>query len=118
MYGLKIAGRDQVSFGPVPVLMEVKIIWSPVVVVYAYLKIFIDLFPIGFWPCGLAENCNRTSFKMRQKKCVVQVTRHTQTFYLPTLNFFLQILKLEENSGGGGGGGGGTSVKLFLFSIC
>ena len=28
MYGLKIAGMDQVSFGPVPVLMVVKIIWS------------------------------------------------------------------------------------------
>ena len=28
MYGLKIAGTDQVSFGPVPVLMVVKIIWS------------------------------------------------------------------------------------------
>ena len=27
-YGLKIAGTDQVSFGPVPVLMVVKIIWS------------------------------------------------------------------------------------------
>ena len=26
MYGLKIAGTDQVSFGPVPVLMVVKII--------------------------------------------------------------------------------------------
>ena len=31
MYGLKIAGTDQVSFGPVPVLMVVKIIWSTVV---------------------------------------------------------------------------------------
>ena len=28
MYRLKIAGMDQVSFGPVPVLMAVKIIWS------------------------------------------------------------------------------------------
>ena len=28
MYGLKIAGTDQVSFGPVPVLMGVKNIWS------------------------------------------------------------------------------------------
>ena len=28
MYRLKIAGMDQVSFGPVPVLMIVKIIWS------------------------------------------------------------------------------------------
>ena len=28
MYGLKIAGTDQVSFGPVSVLMVVKIIWS------------------------------------------------------------------------------------------
>ena len=28
MYGLKIADTDQVSFGPVPVLMAVKIIWS------------------------------------------------------------------------------------------
>ena len=27
---LKIAGTDQVSFGPVPVLMVVKIIWSTV----------------------------------------------------------------------------------------
>ena len=30
MYRLKIAGMDQVSFGPVPVLMVVKIIWSTV----------------------------------------------------------------------------------------
>ena len=30
MYGLKIAGTNQVSFGPVPVLMLVKIIWSTV----------------------------------------------------------------------------------------
>ena len=30
MYGLKIAGTDQVSYGPVPVLMVVKIIWSTV----------------------------------------------------------------------------------------
>ena len=32
MYGLKIAGTDQVSFGPAPapVLMVVKIIWSTV----------------------------------------------------------------------------------------
>ena len=30
MYGLKIAGRDQVSFGLIPVLMVVKIIWSTV----------------------------------------------------------------------------------------
>ena len=28
MYGLKIAGSDQVSFGSVPVLMVVTIIWS------------------------------------------------------------------------------------------
>ena len=28
MHRLKIAGTDQVSFGPVPVLMVVKIIWS------------------------------------------------------------------------------------------
>ena len=28
MYRFKIAGMDQVSFGPVPVLMVVKIIWS------------------------------------------------------------------------------------------
>ena len=28
MYGLKIAITDQVAFGPVPVLMVVKIIWS------------------------------------------------------------------------------------------
>ena len=28
MYGLKIAGTDQGSFGPVPVQMVVKIIWS------------------------------------------------------------------------------------------
>ena len=28
MYRLKIAGTDQVSLGPVPVLMVVKIIWS------------------------------------------------------------------------------------------
>ena len=27
MYRLKIAGTDQVSFGPVPVRMVVKIIW-------------------------------------------------------------------------------------------
>ena len=27
---MKIAGTDQVSFGPVPVLMVVKIIWSTV----------------------------------------------------------------------------------------
>ena len=31
MYGLKIAATDQVSFGPVSVLMVVKIIWSTVV---------------------------------------------------------------------------------------
>ena len=31
MYGLEIAGMDQCSFGPVPVLMVVKIIWSTVV---------------------------------------------------------------------------------------
>ena len=30
MYGLKIAVTDQVSFGPVPVLMVVKIILSTV----------------------------------------------------------------------------------------
>ena len=30
MYGLKIAGTDQVSFVPVSVLMVVKIIWSTV----------------------------------------------------------------------------------------
>ena len=28
MYGLKIPDMDQVSFGPVPVLMGVKFIWS------------------------------------------------------------------------------------------
>ena len=28
MYRLKIAGTDQVSFEPVPLLMAVKIIWS------------------------------------------------------------------------------------------
>ena len=28
MYRLKIAGMDQVSFGPVPALIAVKIIWS------------------------------------------------------------------------------------------
>ena len=28
MYGLKIAGTDQVSFGPVPILMVVNIICS------------------------------------------------------------------------------------------
>ena len=28
MYGLKIAGADQVSFGPVLVLMVIKNIWS------------------------------------------------------------------------------------------
>ena len=28
MFGLKIAGTDQVSFEPVPILMVVKIIWS------------------------------------------------------------------------------------------
>ena len=28
MYGLKIAGTDQISFGQVPVLMVGKIIWS------------------------------------------------------------------------------------------
>ena len=28
MYRLKIAGTDQLSFGPVPVLMVVKMIWS------------------------------------------------------------------------------------------
>ena len=33
MYELKIAGTDQVSFGPVPVLMVVKIIWSTAYVV-------------------------------------------------------------------------------------
>ena len=31
MYRLKIAGKDQVSFLPVPFLMVVKIIWSTVV---------------------------------------------------------------------------------------
>ena len=31
MYGLKIAGMDRVSFGPVPVLMVVEIIWSTVI---------------------------------------------------------------------------------------
>ena len=31
MYRLKIAGTDQISFGPVPVLMVVKIIWSTAV---------------------------------------------------------------------------------------
>ena len=31
MYGLILAGTDQVSFGPVPILMVVKIIWSTVV---------------------------------------------------------------------------------------
>ena len=30
MYILKIAGKDQVSFGPVPVMMVVKNIWSTV----------------------------------------------------------------------------------------
>ena len=30
MYELKIAGTDQVSFGQVPILMVVKIIWSTV----------------------------------------------------------------------------------------
>ena len=30
MYGLKIAGTNQVSFGPVAILMVVKIIWNTV----------------------------------------------------------------------------------------
>ena len=33
MYGLKIAGTDQVSFGPVPVLMVDKVIWSTAVTI-------------------------------------------------------------------------------------
>ena len=33
-----------------------------------------------------------------KKLCVVQVTRPTLNLYPPTLNFFLQILKLEKNS--------------------
>ena len=38
MYRLKIAGTDQVSFGPVPVLMVVKIIWSIEIAGHACLK--------------------------------------------------------------------------------
>ena len=36
MYGLKIADTNQVSFGPVPVLMVVKIIWSTSFVLLVY----------------------------------------------------------------------------------
>ena len=34
MYGMKIAGMDHVSYGPVPVHMVVKIIWSTVIQVH------------------------------------------------------------------------------------
>ena len=43
MYRLKIAGTDQVSFGPVPVLMVVKIIRSTVNPCSAELCIFLLL---------------------------------------------------------------------------
>ena len=45
MYGLKIAGTDQVSFGPVPVLMVVKVILSTgkrLIIVYITLQV-VDL---------------------------------------------------------------------------
>ena len=38
MYGLKIAGAEPVSFGPVLVLMVVKIIWSTVPKPYKAIK--------------------------------------------------------------------------------
>ena len=37
MYGLKIAGTDQNSFGPVPVLVLVKIIWSSDMPLYIHI---------------------------------------------------------------------------------
>ena len=43
MYGLKRAGKDQVSFGPVPVLMVVKIIRSTVLVSVAGQAVHSDI---------------------------------------------------------------------------
>ena len=37
--------------------------------------------------------------KAKKNICVVHVTRPTLQILLPTLNFFLQIPKLEQNSG-------------------
>ena len=51
MYRLKIAATDQVSFGPVPLLMVVKFMWSTFTLCLKMLKatltlfILMDIFP-------------------------------------------------------------------------
>ena len=56
----------------------------------------IHIFKIGI----KFEKCAQCTKSVRPRKiiCVVQVTRPTLNFLPPTLNFLLQLLKLEENS--------------------
>ena len=46
MYGMKIAGADQVSFGPVPVLMVVKIIWSTAYMMHRLIDMGVNSFSL------------------------------------------------------------------------
>ena len=43
MYRLKIAGTNQISFGPVPILMVVKIIWSTDYISYHFRMVICGL---------------------------------------------------------------------------
>ena len=54
MYELKIAGTDQVSFGPVPVLMVVKIIWSTVSIILL----------LNFCPENIEVFCKRSELNV------------------------------------------------------
>ena len=58
MYKLKIAGRDQVSFRPVPILMVVKIIWSAVYDIKSFVHAF-EFHGIGTYLITAKVSVNR-----------------------------------------------------------
>ena len=58
IYKLKIAGRDQASFGPVPILMVVKIIWSAVYEIKSFVHAF-EFHGIGIYLISAKVCVNR-----------------------------------------------------------
>ena len=86
MYGLKIFGTDQVSFGSLPVPMVVKIIWSTEYI-YMYMK-NVGQVCLSQVSLGQLENCDYDQLVYSEVTGGISVLSRTTNFKRlgPTLN--------------------------------